>query len=38
MEEYEPFASQIEHVLVEHLAGGKERGLLRKRLANGTVR
>jgi hypothetical protein len=32
MEEYEPFASQVEGVLVDHLASGKERGLLRTRL------
>lgn len=32
MEEYEPFASQVERVLIAHLASGKERGLLRDRL------
>ncbi len=32
MEEYEPFASRVERVLVEHLARGRERGLLRRRL------
>lgn len=32
MEEYEPFAGQVERVLVEHLARGRERGLLRRRL------
>ena len=33
MEEYEPFASSVERVLIEHLSKGKERGLLRRRLA-----
>jgi len=33
MEEYEPFASHVERILVEHLAGGREKGLLRRRLA-----
>ncbi len=32
MEEYEPFASHVERILVEHLAGGRERGALRRRL------
>jgi hypothetical protein len=35
MEEYEPFASQVERVLIAHLASGKERGLLRRRLVGG---
>jgi hypothetical protein len=33
MEEYEPFAGQVERVIVAHLAKGSERGLLRKRVA-----
>lgn len=32
MEEYEPFAGQVERVLVAHLSEGRERGLLRKRI------
>ena len=32
MTEYEPFASAVERVLVEHLSEGRERGLLRRRL------
>lgn len=32
MEEYEPFAGNVERVLISHLASGKERGLLRARL------
>jgi len=32
MEEYEPFASEVERVLVSHLETGRERGLLRRRL------
>ncbi len=32
MTEYEPFASHIEKVLVEHLSAGRERGILRRRL------
>ena len=32
MEEYEPFASHVERILVEHLAGGRERGILRRRV------
>lgn len=32
MEEYEPFASQVERVLIAHLASGRERGLLKRRL------
>lgn len=32
MQEYEPFASQVERVIVSHLAAGRERGLLRRRL------
>ncbi|HEV8360275.1 MAG TPA: hypothetical protein VGR28_07475 [Candidatus Thermoplasmatota archaeon] len=32
MEEYEPFASQVERVLVRHLAEGRDRGVLRRRL------
>jgi len=33
MEEYEPFAGQVERVIVAHLAEGYERGLLRRRVA-----
>jgi len=33
MTEYEPFASHVEQLLVEHLSEGRERGLLRRRLA-----
>lgn len=32
MEEYEPFASRVERVLIAHLASGKERGQLKHRL------
>jgi len=32
MTEYEPFASAVERVLIEHLSEGRERGVLRKRL------
>ncbi|HKZ63546.1 MAG TPA: hypothetical protein VJ400_03785 [Thermoplasmata archaeon] len=32
MQEYEPFASQVERVIVAHLAAGKERGALRRRV------
>ena len=32
MEEYEPFAGHVERLLVEHLANGRERGLLRRQL------
>lgn len=32
MQEYEPFASQVERVLVAHLAAGRERGSLRRRV------
>jgi hypothetical protein len=32
MTEYEPFASHVERVLVEHLSEGRERGVLRRRL------
>ena len=35
MTEYEPFASAVERVLVEHLSEGRERGLLRQRLGKG---
>jgi hypothetical protein len=38
MEEYEPFSSQVERVLIAHLASGAERGLLRARLGrNGSA-
>ena len=30
MTEYEPFASHVERVLVEHLSEERERGVLRK--------
>ena len=33
MTEYEPFASHVERVLIEHLSEGRERGVLRRRLA-----
>jgi len=32
MEEYEPFAGQVERVIVAHLSEGRERGLLRRRV------
>lgn len=32
MESYEPFSSEVERILVDHLLQGRERGLLRKRL------
>ena len=32
MTEYEPFASAVERVLIEHLSEGRERGVLRRRL------
>jgi hypothetical protein len=32
MTEYEPFASHVERVLLEHLSEGRERGILRRRL------
>jgi hypothetical protein len=32
MTEYEPFASHVERVLIEHLSEGRERGVLRRRL------
>jgi len=32
MQEYEPFASHAERAIVSHLAAGRERGLLRRRL------
>jgi hypothetical protein len=32
MQEYEPFASHVERVLVAHLAAGRERGHLRRRI------
>lgn len=32
MEEYEPYASSVERVLIDHLHRGEERGLLRARL------
>ena len=32
MQEYEPFASQVEQVIFAHLAEGHERGLLRRRI------
>ncbi len=32
MEEYEPFASAVERILMAHLAAGRERGILRRRL------
>ena len=32
MQEYEPFASQVERVVVSHLAAGRERGMLRRRV------
>jgi len=35
MTEYEPFASHVERVLVEHLSEGRERGVLRRRLGKG---
>ncbi|HEV8594753.1 MAG TPA: hypothetical protein VGR51_04400 [Thermoplasmata archaeon] len=35
MQEYEPFASQVERVIVAHLVAGKDRGLLRRRIVRG---
>jgi len=32
MQEYEPFASQVERAIVAHLAAGRERGVLRRRV------
>ena len=32
MQEYEPFASQVERVIVAHVAAGRERGLLARRV------
>ena len=33
MEEYEPFAGAVERILIAHLAQGRERGALRRRLS-----
>jgi len=33
MQEYEPFATQVERVIVSHLAAGRERGVLRRAVA-----